>query len=370
VVNKLEQQYGVSAVCIDLGYCANPFTPYADPEPVPTYIVNLDAPPLVRWDKICSNPVYQQTAQFLVNTVNGLVPEAYELLNQVGEALNNFYFPPEFAQEIEGCSQALGIPTGWGALFNLGYEVSDACTSIVAQRPDGTILHGRNLDFWAGMGFTDSLKDMTFIADFQQGGKTLFKTTGFAGYVGALSGIRPGGFSVTINTRFYRQGVWEMFYEIIAAVEETNASLVSFLTRDVLTRRSDYPSALNELSNTELIADVYYILAGVKPGQGAVISRNRFNATDVWQLNAPSQWYVLETNYDHWEQPPWFDNRVVPAENALKAMGQSRLTMSGLFNVLSTKPVLNIQTTYTILSVPKNGTWMSWTRWCEFPCVE
>jgi penicillin V acylase-like amidase (Ntn superfamily) len=41
--------------------------------------------------------------------------------------------------------------------------VSDACTSIVAQTPDGTVLHGRNLDFWAGMGFTDSLKNLTFI---------------------------------------------------------------------------------------------------------------------------------------------------------------------------------------------------------------
>jgi len=371
-ISRIEQQWGPSAVCMDLGFCEIPFTPYPDPEDVPTVVVNLDLPPNQRWVKICANPVYQQTAQFLVNAVDQLLSSVGGgyALNEVGTILNEYYFPPELSQEIQGCASALGVPLGWATLFNIGYEVSDACTSIVAQTSDGTIIHARNLDFWAGMGFTDSLKDMTFIADFQQGGKTLFKTTGFAGYVGALSGIRPGGFSVTINTRFYRQGVWEMFYEIIAAVEETNASLVSFLTRDVLTRRSDYPSALNELSNTELIADVYYILAGVKPGQGAVISRNRFNATDVWQLNAPSQWYVLETNYDHWEQPPWFDNRVVPAENALKAMGQSRLTMSGLFNVLSTKPVLNIQTTYTILSVPKNGTWMSWTRWCEFPCVE
>jgi len=371
-IARIEQQWGVSAVCMDLGFCEIPFTPYPDPEDVPTVVVNLDLPPSQRWVKICANPVYQQTAQFLVNAVDALLSSlgGGAVLNEVGEMLNQFYFPGDLSQEIQGCASSLGIPVGWATLFNIGYEVSDACTSIVAQTTDGTIIHARNLDFWAGMGFTDSLKDMTFIADFQQGGKTLFKTTSFAGYVGALSGIRPGGFSVTINTRFYRQGVWEMFYEIIAAIEETNASLVSFLTRDVLTKRSDYAGALNDLSNVALIADVYYTLAGVKPGQGAVISRNRFNATNVWQLNAPSQWYVLETNYDHWEQPPWFDNRVVPAENALKAIGQSRITMSGLFSVLSTKPVFNIQTTYSIMSIPANGTWLSWTRWCEFPCVE
>jgi len=371
-IGRIEQQWGVSAVCMDLGFCEIPFTPYPDPEDVPTVVVNLDLAPKQRWVKICANPLYQQTAQFLVNTVEALLSSfgSGYILNEIGLMLNEYYFPQELAQEIQGCAGSLGIPVGWASLFNLGYEVSDACTSIVAQNTDGNIIHARNLDFWAGMGFTDSLKDMTFIADYQTGGKTLFKTTGFAGYVGALSGIKPGAFSVTINTRFYKQGLWEMFYEIIAALEESNSSLVSFLTREVLATRNNFNAALNDLSNTELIADVYYTVAGTKSGEGAVISRNRFNATDVWKLNPPSQWYVVQTNYDHWEQPPWFDNRVVPAENALNAIGQAHLTMSGLFDVLSTKPVFNIQTTYSILAVPQNSTYMSWTRWCPFPCVE
>jgi len=211
---------------------------------------------------------------------------------------------------------------------------------------------------------------MTFIADFQKGGKTQFKTTTFAGFVGALSGIKPGAFSVTIDTRFYPGGIGDMFYEIIAAIEEKNASLVSFLSRQVLARENDFKSALINLSNDELIADVYYILAGVSAGQGAVISRNRINATDVWLLDSPSRWFEVETNYDHWEQPPWFDDRVVPANKAMNAIGQKDISLAGLFSVLSVKPVLNLQSTYTILGVPKNGTWMSWTRWCPYPCVE
>jgi len=357
---------------MELGFCEIPFVPYPDPKAVPTYVVNLDLAPEKRFTQICANPVYQQTAQFLVNAVDAFLSAlgGGYMLNEIGVLLNQFYFPDEYAKEIEGCATSLGIPLGWATLFNIGYEVSDACTSIVAQTTDGTIIHGRNLDFWAGMGFTDSLKDMTYIADFQTKGKTLFKTTTFAGFSGALSGIRPGAFSVTIDTRFYRQGIWDMFYEIVSAIEEKNATLVSFLSRDVLSRRNSFETALMDLSDDTLIADVYYILAGTKAGQGAVISRNRMNATDVWRLNSPSQWYVIETNYDHWEQPPWFDDRVVPAEKALAAIGQAGITMSGLFNVLSTKPVFNIQTTYTIMSVPKNGTYMSWTRWCPYPCVE
>lgn len=76
-------------------------------------------------------------------------------------------------------------------------------------------------------------------------------------------GFKNKAFSVTIDTRFYPDGIGELFYEVIAAITEKNASLVSFLTRSVLENENDYPSALQYLSNTELIADVYYILAGL-----------------------------------------------------------------------------------------------------------
>jgi len=370
VLERLENRYTVSAVCIDLGWCERPFTPFPDPQPVPTYTINLDADPSVRWAQVCSNPTYQQIAQFLMNTVNSILPDRGATIEVIGTVLNDFYYPKEYANEIAGCAAFLGISTGWATLFNLGYEVSDACTSIVVQTSNGEILHGRNLDFWAGMGFTDSLKNMTFIADFVKGGKTLFKATTFAGFVGVLSGIKPGAFSVTINTRFYPQGVGDMFYEIIAAIQEKNASLVSFLSRKTLTNENSFDAGVNNLCNDELIADVYYTVAGSSPGQGAVISRNRQNASDIWRLAPPKQWYLVQTNYDHWKQPPWFDNRVIPAEKVLNSIGQSRVTLTGLMQTLSTKPVLNLQTTYSILSVPRNASWQSWTRWCPFPCVE
>jgi len=153
-------------------------------------------------------------------------------------------------------------------------------------------------------------------------------------------------------------------------LKKKNASLVSFLLRDVFQTRNDFPSALQHLSSDELIADVYYILAGVSAGQGAVISRNRTGADDVWLLNAPTRWYEAETNYDHWEPAPWFDNRIDPANDAMNALGRDNLSLDGLLKVLTTKPVLNIQTTYTILSCPATGEYRSYTRYCPYPCVE
>jgi len=298
------------------------------------------------------------------------LPGQGEYLEDLGEELNLHYYPTELAQEIQGCATALGVPFGWLSLFNLGYEATDACTSIVAQTNDGTVLHARNLDFWEGMGFTDTLKNLALQIDWQKGGKTVFSSTGFAGYAGVLSGFKSGQFSATINTRNYPDGMFELFDEILVAITERNASLVSFLTRSVFQNIPDYDSALANLSSDELIADVYYIIAGAKPGQAAVISRNRTVAADVWKIDPPARWYEVQTNYDHWEQPPWFDNRVDPANAGMDALGRNNLSLDGMFKVLTVKPVFNLQTTYSILSCPATGEYRSFTRYCPYPCVE
>jgi len=372
VISSVESRNSVSTICVELKFCPMPFPVYADPVAVPSYVINLDLPPIQRWTEVCSIPVFKEMGQFLVKTVAAVLgSEREQSLGNLGADINDHYYPTEFAQEIQGCATAMGVPHGWVALLNLGYEVSDACTSIVAQTVDGKILHARNLDFWAGMGFTDTLKNMTFQAHYQKGGKTVFQATTFAGYVGVLSGFKDRGFSVTIDTRFYPQGIGELFYEVISAITEKNASLVSFLSREVMQNENDYPSALKALSNTELIADVYYILAGVSAGQGAVISRNRMNATDVWELDvAKGRWFEVETNYDHWEKPPAIDDRVGPANKGMEAFGQKNITLTNMLHVLSTKPVFNLQTTYSILSCPADGTYNSWTRYCDYPCVE
>lgn len=47
-MNHLDNKYPVSTVCVDKGYCAQPFTELTDPQPVPTYVINLDLPPVQR----------------------------------------------------------------------------------------------------------------------------------------------------------------------------------------------------------------------------------------------------------------------------------------------------------------------------------
>ena len=55
------------------------------------------------------------------------------------------------------------------------------------------------------------------------------------------------------------------------------------------------------LKEEPLTAPVYYIVAGSRPNQAAVISRDRNFLGDLWVLNVssavPNSWYLLETNY-------------------------------------------------------------------------
>jgi len=371
IIEAIESAASVDVICVDLQYCDKPFHHLPDPQDIPKYIINLDLPPKQRLLEVCSNPTFQNVTKYMVNLVMSVLPNNGKYLEILGTYLNQYYFPTDFAQEIQGCASVFGLSTGILSIINLGYEVTDACTSIVAQTKDGTILHARNMDFFYGMAFTEGLKLMCYQADYQKGGKTFFHATTFAGYVGVLSGMKPKSFSISIDTRFYPEGVYEVFYEIIAAIVERNASLVSFLTREVLERENNFEAAVENLSNDELIADVYYIVGGVSKNQGAVISRNRINATDVWILDdTEGRWYEVETNYDHWTTPPFYDNRVTPANEAMDEMGQNNLSLDGMMQVLSVKPVLNLQTTFTTLACSADGTYRSYTRYCQYPCVE
>lgn len=134
------------------------------------------------------------------------------------------------------------------------------------------------------------------------------------------------------------------------------------------------------------------------------------------------RWYVLETNYDHWEAPFFLDDRRTPA---MKCMNQTTQEVSGdssarsapvhgrwrrfisplsffqkisvttMYDVLSTKPVLNkvspgfgssqkhlcswklrtfllllLQlTTYTTLMQVSEGSLESYVRDCPNPCM-
>ena len=53
-------------------------------------------------------------------------------------------FPADYGAELQGIANATGINIAYIIIYNIFYEVSSLCTSIVAQDPLVCLLEGKN----------------------------------------------------------------------------------------------------------------------------------------------------------------------------------------------------------------------------------
>ena len=331
--------------------------------PAKRYAIDLDLEPLDRWKDVASD--HSADLRALFKQVKAMVPaEVAGLASVIGDDIG-LYFPYPYSSEIISIASSAGVPIGDVVLGNIIYEATayargpfgKMCTSIVAETNNGTIYHARNLDY----AFSDLLRNMTIIADFQRAGKTVYTGTCFVGYVGLLTAQKPNGFTITLNER--DQGDWWM--NAVEAVLAGTHGVAGLLIRDLVADPAmDFDNAVVSLVSKPLIAPSYIIIGGVRPRQGVVITRDRIAALDLWRINAEDgRWYVVETNYDHWQPPPASDDRRHPAIKAMEAMGRSGISVASLFGVISTPPVLNDGTTYSVvMSAALPEVYNTWVR--------
>ena len=326
------------------------------------YIIDLDLPPEERWAKVASD--HADDFRKLLLQIEGMLPK--ELVLAVSDLAGNLdkYFPYPYADELRGIVKYGGnVTLGQTILGNLLYDLTafrkidhnrrGACTSIVASDKNGNIIHGRNLDY----ALSNTLRDMTIEVQFKnKRNPNIFTGTTFAGFVGVLTGARPGGISISLDER----DVGEWWENVISALKQGSHGIVSLLIRDVLQNDEDmnFATAVEQLSSTPLITPCYLIVGGQLYTEGVVITRDRTAALDKWYIHPDKhQWYVLETNYDHWNSPPSDDNRRDPGIKAMDAVGRDYISYDTLFQVLSTDPVLNNGTTYTTIMSPSRESW-------------
>lgn len=195
----------------------------------------------------------------------------------------------------------------------------------------------------------------------------MYKSVSFAGYVGVISGLKPGVISLTVNERFSLDGGYIGIIEWILG--KRDAKWATFLTRDVMESATSYSQAHDMLTKSKVLSPVYYILGGKKSREGTVITRSRTTTLNEMSLKpANGTWYVLETNYDPWKEPLFFDDRRNPGKHCMNKMGQNEVSFKGLFNVLSSQPVLNKLTAYTTLMQVDSGEVETYIRDCKTPC--
>ncbi|XP_065058054.1 acid ceramidase-like [Rhopilema esculentum] len=360
--------------CQDFDGCSVNAYPPPENTQIKDVILNLDLAPKERWSHLVAPYKVQLTA--LIAQIKKLVSaKVLEIIDKSLEAIV-FRLPQPYRDEIIGISTATEIELGEVVLYNIFYEIFTVCTSIVGQDKDGKLYHARNLDFGLFMGWdmknntwaiSELLRPLIFNVLYQKQGKVVYKAVHFLGYVGIITGIKPGVFTLTVNERFALDGGYIGLIEWLLGMNK--ARWMGFLTRETFENANSFDDAKKALSDDQLIAPVYFILGGTKPGEGCVITRSRTKSLDVMSLDPPKGvWYVLETNYDHWKAPLFIDDRRTPANTCMKNTTQAGMGFKGLFNVLSTKPVLNKLTVYTALLQVDSGTMTTYRRSCHDPC--
>jgi hypothetical protein len=69
-------------------------------------------------------------------------------------------------------------------------------------------------------------------------------------------------------------------------------------TRYALTQCVDFECAVKFLSDAQQTHPVYYIVAGVNPNEGVIITKDHFKPAHIERLTE-EKWYLYQTNEDH-----------------------------------------------------------------------
>eukprot|EP00938_MAST-03A_sp_MAST-3A-sp1_P000784 g784.t1 len=235
------------------------------------------------------------------------------------------WFGDEQYAEMQSIARLTNLDLDILAAISTIYDLSassalsgKACTGIVIQNDKDEIIHGRNLDY----NFPPQMENLTAIVDFKRNGTVLFTSVSYIFMTAFNTAMKPGAFSLSQDER--DQGsIFTNMHDLFLNPRRSTFSTM----REVMETAETFEEALKMLSTVALPAASYFILGGVSPGQGAVITRNRDDAEDVWRLGQRSEkgtestFYVIETNYDNWMDTDPKDNRRAPAERFLNSTG-------------------------------------------------
>jgi len=333
----------------------------------PTATLDLDAPPSTRWDAIVTQ--YNASLWASVTLVEQTSPTYKYLLSAANALFHNEshsgWLPREHWEEIASIVRLTKLPVGVLVALNGLYDVTaskqsshHACTSIVAQGLDGSIVAGRNLDY----NIHEAMKNITIVVDWQREGTTIFTSVMYVGTIGFNTVQRTGAWSLTHDER--DQGsIGLNWFDVFVRHRVLTFSRIRLIAQEATT----YDAAVQAVKGAALSAASYFVLAGVRSGEGVLLTRGRdVGDVDVLKLQpSAGRWYLLETNYDHWKPPPDSptsgDDRRDPGEAALARMGQKNVSADGLLTVLSDQTcnrsrgernILNAHTVYTAVMLP------------------
>lgn len=234
---------------------------------------------------------------------------------------------PEAYYAMSSLSNITGLPLWQTLLVNSIVDITSFCTSIVARMSDGTIIHGRNLDF----DFPSLLQPLTYRAYLKTGGRVVGEAICHAGYVGLYTALRYDAFTITYNVRMLdHKNTSEIIANIEREWEEGTIPAAQAIQKAIL-YNSSFNAATAYLSSQHVNTPCYIIIGGVRGdsvgpvnASGVVITRDPYGLNRTQWLADRDSWYIVQTNMDWWRVP---DKRYDATVGYLDSLGLENIDM-------------------------------------------
>jgi acid ceramidase len=242
---------------------------------VPRIAVDLARAPGERWAEL--RP-HVDGARRLVDSDLRDLGEARGSVAALIESYAEAFVSAGHREEIASVARIIDRPRADVLVGNLYYEVFRqlvGCTAFACDTPDGPI-HARNLDWW-----TDDhlLALSTCVVRFSGAAAGPFEVVSWPSFIGALSGLAPGRFSISLNA-------------VISSERPTLAGSVVLLIRQALETCRTFEQAVDLLERSPVVADCLLLVAGTRAGQMVVIERTSTRAA----VREPEGGFIAVTN--------------------------------------------------------------------------
>lgn len=243
--------------------------------------------------------------------------------------------------ELNAWARGLTVSQGLLTLLQLSYELSHIGAVVAGSNPllgcstgvfrtSAGFTHVRTLD-WGIPEMRRASRRIDFIRKNRK-----IMTVGFPGFIGVLTGMLPGAYSVSIN------------YAPPSGIPGLGAS-PPLLVRHVLENCDTYESAVKQLSETVLTTNVFFTVCGVD--NACVIERERKG----YALR-PYQKGLVVTNH-YVRQPP--DGAYGPPEDSYRRYRALRKAIDGDPTNIGARickaPLTNELTCQRLMLTPSSG---------------
>jgi hypothetical protein len=99
--------------------------------------------------------------------------------------------------------------------------------------------------------------------------------------------------------KFFYSDQGEWYINFLFAILDKKASPLSFITRRLMENSTSFGDAVDLLSSSDLIAPAYFILGGIQPDDGVVITRDQDDLVNLWNLDTKNNiWYLLGIQFN------------------------------------------------------------------------